>query len=53
MEKTFSEVQSMRLFAGIELISVQILNEKTILSFSHLLAEHDLREQIFQSIEIM
>jgi len=36
----------MRRFAGIELISDQIPNETTILTFRHLIEKHDLGEQI-------
>jgi IS5 family transposase len=46
MEEALIEVATMRRFAGIELISDQIPDETTILTFRLLLEKHELGEQI-------
>lgn len=45
------EVPTMRLFAGIELISVRIPDETTILTFRHLLERHGLGEQVCETVK--
>jgi IS5 family transposase len=47
MEDTLYDSESMRRFAGIELIDDTIPDESTILRFRHLLEQHRLTEQIF------
>jgi hypothetical protein len=51
MEEALIEVPTMRRFAGIELISVRIPDETTILTFRHLLEKHKLGEQIFETVK--
>ncbi len=43
-------IESMRRFAGIELLGHDIPDESTILRFRHLLEQHQLTEQIFAEI---
>ena len=50
MEDALIEVPTMRRFAGINLISDRIPDETTILSFRHLLENHDLGKQIFEMV---
>lgn len=47
MEDTLYDSESMRRFAGIELLEDAVPDESTILRFRHLLEEHRLSEQIF------
>lgn len=47
MEDTLYDSESMRRFAGIELIDDAVPDETTILRFRHLLEQHKLTEQIF------
>jgi IS5 family transposase len=47
MEDTLYDSESMRRFAGIELIEDAVPDESTILRFRHLLEQHRLTEQIF------
>ncbi len=47
MEDTLYDSESMRRFAGIELIEDAIPDETTILRFRHLLEQHRLTEQLF------
>ena len=47
MEDTLYDSESMRRFAGIELIEDAVPDESTILRFRHLLEQHQLTEQIF------
>jgi transposase, IS5 family len=47
MEDTLYDSESMRRFAGIELIDDAVPDETTILRFRHLLEQHQLTEQIF------
>jgi IS5 family transposase len=51
MEEALSEVPTMRRFAGIDMISDQIPDDTTILTFRHLLEKHDLGEQIFETVK--
>jgi IS5 family transposase len=51
MEKALIEVPTMRLFAGIELISDRIPDETTILTFRHLLEKHELGVEIFDTVK--
>jgi IS5 family transposase len=47
MEDSLYDSESMRRFAGIELLEDAVPDESTILRFRHLLEEHSLSEQIF------
>ena len=47
MEDTLYDSESMRRFAGIELLEDAVPDESTILRFRHLLEQHRLSEQIF------
>jgi len=47
MEDTLYDSESMRRFAGIELVEDAVPDESTILRFRHLLEQHRLSEQIF------
>jgi IS5 family transposase len=47
MEDTLYDSESMRRFAGIELVEDAVPDESTILRFRHLLERHQLTEQIF------
>jgi IS5 family transposase len=49
-EDSLYDIESMRRFAGIELMGHDIPDETTILRFRHLLEEHHLTEQIFAEI---
>ena len=51
MEEALIEVPTMRLFAGIALISDRIPDETTILSFRHLLEKYKLGELILESVK--
>jgi transposase, IS5 family len=51
MEEALIEVPTIRRFAGIDLISDQIPDETTILSFLHLLEKQKLGEQIFEMVK--
>ena len=51
MEDALIEVPTMRRFAGIDMISDQIPDETTILTFRHLLEKHDLGQQIFEVVK--
>lgn len=51
MEEALIEVPTMRPFSGIELISDQIPDETTNLAFRHLLENHGLGEQIFETVK--
>ena len=50
MEDALYEIESMRRFAGLELIGNDLPDETTILNFRHLLERHDLTEQMFIAI---
>src|SRR5579863_5978900 len=47
MEDSLYDSESMRRFAGIELVEDAVPDESTILRFRHLLEQHQLTEQIF------
>jgi transposase, IS5 family len=49
MEDRLIEVPTMRRFAGIDLMSKRIPDETTILAFRHLLENHNLGVQIFET----
>ncbi len=49
-EDTLYDSESMRRFAGIELVEDAIPDESTILRFRHLLEQHRLTEQIFAAV---
>jgi IS5 family transposase len=49
-EDSLYDIESMRRFAGIELMGHDIPDETTILRFRHLLEQHHLTEQIFAEI---
>jgi hypothetical protein len=49
-EDSLYDIESMRRFAGIELLGHDISDETTILRFRHLLEQHRLTEQIFAEI---
>jgi IS5 family transposase len=51
MEEALIEVPTMRRFAGIDMISVRIPDETTILTSRHLLYKHILGEQIFETVK--
>lgn len=51
MENALIEVPTMRCFAGIDMISDRIPDETTILTFRHLLENHDLGQQIFEVVK--
>lgn len=51
MEEARIEALTMPRYAGIELVSARILDETSILTFRHLLEQHDLGEQIFQAVK--
>jgi len=50
MEDTLYDSESIRRFAGIELLDDAVPDESTILRFRHLLEQHQLTEQIFAEI---
>jgi IS5 family transposase len=50
MEDSLYDSESMRRFAGIELLEDAVPDESTILRFRHLLEEHRLSEQIFAQV---
>jgi IS5 family transposase len=52
-EDSLYDIESMRRFAGIELVEDDIPDESTILRFRHLLEEHQLTEQIFAEIRTL
>ena len=49
-EEALYDIQSMRVFAGLELGRDAIPDETTILNFRHLLERHDLTKAIFESV---
>lgn len=49
-EDSLYDIESMRRFAGIELVEDAIPDESTILRFRHLLEEHKLTESIFAEV---
>jgi len=49
-EDSLYDIESMRRFAGIELLGHEIPDESTILRFRHLLEQHQLTERIFAEI---
>ena len=49
-EDSLYDIESMRRFAGIELLGHDIPDESTILRFRHLLEQHQLTEKIFAEI---
>jgi IS5 family transposase len=53
MEDALIELQSMRRFAAIDLISDRIPEESTILSFLHRLEQYDLGKQIFETVKAL
>ena len=53
MEDALIEVQSMRRFAAIDLISDRIPEESTIISFLHRLEQHDLGKQVFETVKAL
>ena len=52
-EDSLYDIESMRRFAGIELLEDSIPDESTILRFRHLLEKHQLTEQIFAEIRAL
>lgn len=52
-EDSLYDIESMRRFAGIELVEDDIPDESTILRFRHLLEEHQLTERIFAEISAL
>ena len=52
-EDSLYDIESMRRFAGIELLDDGIPDESTILRFRHLLERHQLTEQIFAEIRTL
>ena len=50
MEDSLYDSESMRRFAGIELLEDAMPDESTILRFRHLLEQHQLTEQIFAQV---
>ena len=50
MEEMLIATSWFRRFAGIDMIEGRIPDETTILNFSHLLEEHQIAEQIFESV---
>lgn len=53
MEDTLYDSESMRRFAGIELVEDDVPDESTILRFRHLLEQHQLSERIFAQIRTL
>jgi IS5 family transposase len=53
MEEALIEVPTMRRFAGIVLITGRIPDETTILTFRHLLKNHGLGEQMFDTVKAL
>jgi hypothetical protein len=51
MEEDLIEMSSIRRFAGIYLMSDRIPDETTILTFRHLLVDHELGDQIYQTVK--
>jgi len=49
-EDSLYDIESMRRFAGIELLGHDIPDESTILRFRHLLEQHQLTEKIFAEV---
>ena len=49
-EEALYDIQSMRAFAGLELVRDAIPDETTILNFRHLLERHDLTKAIFAAV---
>lgn len=52
-EDSLYDIESVRRFAGIELLGHDIPDESTILRFRHLLEEHQLTERIFAEIRTL
>jgi transposase, IS5 family len=52
-EDALYDSESMRRFAGIELVEDEVPDESTILRFRHLLEKHRLTEQIFAEIRML
>jgi IS5 family transposase len=52
-EDSLYDIESMRRFAGIELLGHDIPDESTILRFRHLLEQHQLTERIFAEIRTL
>jgi transposase, IS5 family len=52
-EDSLYDIESMRRFAGIELLGHDIPDETTILRFRHLLEEHQLTQRIFAEIRTL
>jgi transposase, IS5 family len=52
-EDALYDIESMRRFAGIELLGHDIPDESTILRFRHLLEQHQLTEKIFAEIRTL
>jgi IS5 family transposase len=52
-EDSLYDIESMRRFAGIDLLDDSIPDESTILRFRHLLERHQLTEQIFAEIRTL
>jgi len=52
-EDSLYDIESMRRFAGIELLGHDIPDESTILRFRHLLEQHQLTERIFGQIRTL
>jgi IS5 family transposase len=50
MEEMLIDTPCFRRFAGIDMIEGRIPDETTILNFRHLLEEHQIAEQIFESV---
>jgi IS5 family transposase len=52
MEDALYDIESMRRFAGIDLVEDAIPDETTILNFRHLLERHRLTEEIFEKTKL-
>jgi IS5 family transposase len=52
-EDSLYDIESMRRFAGIELLGHEIPDESTILRFRHLLEQHQLTQRIFAEIRTL
>lgn len=51
MEEELYEIASMRQFAGLSLARGSVPDETTILNFRHLLEQHDLAREIFETVK--
>jgi IS5 family transposase len=51
MEEELYEMASMRQFAGLSLARGTVLKETTILNFRHLLEQHDVARELFDTVK--